>query len=139
MNKNHILRVADAIEQRTIENLGFNMAVTFARYDGQYADQSGHDCGTIACIAGWSVAFREQDRYGEVSVSRMAATLEEYGGNVLDDARVWLGLDTDRADALFYGRHHPSGSINSISVSEAVRTLRHLAETGKVDWEACRD
>jgi hypothetical protein len=123
MNKENILKVANAIENRAIPELGFNMG-TF-RDDintrNDLHDASGSHCGTVACIAGWAEAVRLN-----------TSTFDNDGG-VPDRSQEYLGLDQDQADVLFYG-FGGWNDLTQISPDEAVAVLRHLAETGKVDW-----
>lgn len=109
MNVENILKVADAIEQHTIADLGFNMGLWAARSSRSFPDRSGHNCGTVACIGGWT--------------DRVIGT----EGSAADR----LGLDYEEADALFCP---PGWSGGEISQLQAVAVLRHLAATGKVDW-----
>lgn len=118
MNRENILKVADAIEQHSIPDLGFNMSDVVFTYSHGHFDKSGHDCNTVACIAGWA----------------KAASLGHKPGNDtrIDDVEIWLGIDDVQAAELFmpddweYGGYTPA---------QAVRTLRHLAETGEVRWD----
>ena len=109
MNVENILKVADAIEQHSIPDLGFNMSVWKEAASPWRRDMSGHNCRTVACIAGWTVALFPDD-----------------------DAADALGMDDDRADLLFYPRGWINGS--AFPSSRAVAVLRHLAATGEVDW-----
>ena len=124
MNKENILKVADGIEKHSVPDLGFNMrffCIELAEIDDGnegVADHSGHDCGTVACIAGWSNAIRTGGRPEEIDP---------------DEEAEWLGLSQGRADALFFP-HLPREEWAAISQDQAIRTLRHLAETGEVDW-----
>lgn len=126
MNVGNILKVADAIEQATVPGLGFNMGTVY-NGRGVFEDLSGHSCGTVACIAGWTLAAVEgaPDRYGTQKAMEVAAQ--------------WLGLHLDSDDntgeaaELFL----PEGFEEDIHTpAQAVRCLRNLAITGKVDWEA---
>lgn len=101
MNTERILHIADLIEK--LEPQQFDMS------DYIYTAE----CGTVACIAGW--------------------TYLTYGGcgDPYSEARNLLGLDEDRADALFL----PYGcDWEDITPAHAAQTLRKLAETGEVDW-----
>ena len=122
MNRENILKVADAIEKHSIPDLGFNMTMWIDRHPFPGQDISGHNCGTTACIAGWaaavSIGASEAENLNTVSVS------------VRRVARDYLGLSDDEALWLFEGF-----STGEEKPSQAVSVLRHLAETGKVDWE----
>lgn len=125
MNRENILAVADAIEQHSIPELGFNMydyvcdAEVLDRRG--LSDMSGSGCGTTACIAGWAKAIA------------LGRTPQNYFG-VHEDAQHWLGLSLEQADTLFYGLGRGIISLPDISSAHAVSVLRHLAETGEVDW-----
>lgn len=116
MNKENILAVADAIEGHKIPGLGFNME---ALVEIGWPDRSGENCTTVACIAGWAVCVRHN------------LPADPYSFGVLDDAREWLGLSWSKASSLF----SPVGfDYFATTPAQAVRVLRHLAETGDVDW-----
>ena len=124
MNRENILAVADAIENQSIPDLGFNMGGFIVETGDDWQDKSGRSCGTVACIAGTAHVLRTGDR--------------TIGHNVRDydctpDAE-WLGLTEDEADGLFFAVS-ASANLYEITPSQAVSVLRHLAETGEVDWE----
>jgi hypothetical protein len=134
MNTENILAVADAIEQHTIPWLGFNMT----GYKTTGPDMTGHNCGTSACIAGWANAIR-------LRLSQNTHIVNGWCEH--DEAANWLGIEAysgfgydSTADQLFYARNHPDygngaeACWSTIPAAQAVRTLRHLAATGNVDW-----
>ena len=122
MNVENILKVADAIEQHSIPDLGFNMSHWFDKATPDVPDLSGHECGTIACIAGWA--------------SRVSGDQSENPDHTYEVAADFLGLGALTANNLFM----PTNGFvslhqwNSITPAHAVAVLRHLAETGEVDW-----
>jgi hypothetical protein len=123
MNVGNILLVADAIERASVPGLGFNMGGFVGRVTDTFPDLSGRSCGTAACIAGWTVA-----------VHRNGAIPEQNQPDIdyETDAGVFLGLRDTDTEALFF----PAGFTNDIHTPEmAIRCLRNLAITGKVDWE----
>ncbi len=120
MNVENILKVADAIEQHSIPDLGFNMydyAINLASYGEGIADNSGHNCGTTACIAGWAVAVRDN-------------TSEIERSDFFDEARDYLELTERQAHSLFLGNMSPK-----TTPAQAVKVMRNLAETGVIDWD----
>jgi hypothetical protein len=118
----NILRVADAIETHSIPGLGFNMGAYIGPATEHAKDLSGHRCGTIACIAGWTYAVRNK-----VQSPEPVPTLDfDY-----DAEGVWLGLNDDLTHDLFHGY----SNSRLVKPAQAVRTLRHLAATGEVSWE----
>jgi len=115
VNVENILKVADAIEKHSIPDLGFNMSYAFDAV-GPEDDRSGHSCGTVACIGGWT-----------------NVVLAKSGNLPIAAAQRRLELTDRQADALFY----PLGYWrvdNDYTPSQAVAVLRHLAATGEVDW-----
>lgn len=131
LNKDNILAVADAIEARTRVGIGFTMDyfiverryIAGAREIPPAEASKEEDCGTVACIAGWC--------------NLMNGKSETTG--TFRFASKWLGLAAAQHDELFFASNHPDWDENTevlsaISAEQAVRTLRNLAETGKVDW-----
>ena len=120
IHRERICKVADAIENE--ENF-FSMKTLWEREEG---------CGSPACIAGWTLALftSEANESGHV--------------NGIDMACAVLGLTSRQTDALFTPDtktaffHAEEGSPRYISRDRAVRQLRQLAETGKVNWRWTR-
>jgi hypothetical protein len=115
MNRERILALADLIEEQphTDEEAdeGFTM------------ESITHDCGTPACIAGWA-AWE--------ALGRQRGDLYSIHTDLDAKAREFLDIDPLKAEDLFY----PPFPIvyATVTPSEAAATLRHLAETGEVDW-----
>ncbi len=126
MNIGNILKVADAIENSTVQNLGFNMK-GYMQINSKHAiDYSGKDCGTVACIAGWACAI-EGVPYEDISHSSVAFNM---GAKL-------FGLSEEEAEELFVPETETVNYYSTdILPANAVRCLRNLAITGKVDWEA---
>lgn len=122
MNKENVLAVADAIEKHSIPDLGFNMGDWVAHASDEAPDRSGHSCGTVACIAGWAQRLRTGVPLSADSVVWWEPEAE------------WLGLGGDASDTLFMGDDETNKRLADVTPAEAVRVLRHLAETGEVDW-----
>lgn len=135
MNISNILRVADAIEHATVPGLGFNMAVIYrGTHSGLPNLGGGESCGTVACIAGWTLTIAGTEPSDETAppfsvITDMAKAAEELGLPFNASGWNFSGV----AAELFT----PTGYQDSIYTAEhAVRCLRNLAITGKVDWEA---
>lgn len=133
MNVENILKVADAIENHKIPWLGFNME-DYVSTD--LDDKSGHNCGTVACIAGWAAAVNNLESKVPPNPNRTRRG-EILGGDIVwaeESVQVgaeFMGLDYGQYEELF----HPSEcNWETIDPEKAVRTLRHLAATGEVDW-----
>lgn len=74
-------------------------------------------CGTIGCIAGLAAAI--------------AGYPETSGCSPSFVAREWLGVDKPTASNLFT----PNGiNYNEVTPLQAAAVVRHLRETGVVDW-----
>lgn len=122
MNRENILKVAQAIEDAAKPDakpeFGFNMA-GFRAIRGYWPDRTGHDCGTTCCIAGW------------------AAGTGGDGWQIEARARERLGLTISEANRLFFAEDaegNISTDLEKVEPAHAVAVLRHLAETGVVDW-----
>lgn len=123
INVENILKVADAIEQHSIAELGFNM--NYEHYvSGEYdrcesLDRSGHGCGTVACIIGWTNAVFASEPLG-----------------LSETAVAHLGISVRDGDRLFWPDKERWGirTYDDITPAQAVSTLRRLAATGEVDW-----
>jgi hypothetical protein len=75
-----------------------------------------YNCGTYACIAGWAIFAQD----GYINSSR----------NIHHYAQELLGLDDDQANDLFLNW----GDIEDPTPNQAIKVLKHLKETGEVDW-----
>ena len=123
MNRDRVIQLADAIENNSIPDLGFNMEYYIALPDdtNNIADRSGNNCNTVACIGGWIAHIAEP------------TSVESFR-----DAGEWLDLHFMEANKLFYadgiGFDHHGIPLEEITPQDAVKVLRNLAETGNVDW-----
>ena len=134
MNREMILRVADAIEAadkaETTPVMGFNMNYVREISASSEEDMTGHGCGTVSCIAGWTLAIDSDFKIDK---------------KITPDDPLWkgaaahlLGLDKEAAHNLFMAVG--AADIEEVTPAEAIAVLRHLAETGEVDWSlAARD
>lgn len=122
MNKERILALADLIEKQPHQpefdaTSGFDMSCTH------------RDCGTPACIAGWAL-WEAQGR---------PESLVEPPGlwGIENNAATYLGLSVPEVSQpsgypLFYPPE--TYKYEGITPAQAASCLRHLAETGEVDW-----
>lgn len=121
MNKTNVLALAAAIEADTIPHISFSLnfwlepAANMADHD----DYDTTSCGTVACIAG----------YGHL-VS--GGTLADWNGS--PPVAAWLDLTVSEATHLFTPAL--DRAYSTVTREQAGKVLRHLAETGEVDWEA---
>lgn len=122
MNKKNIRGLALAILQgelakRERNPIGFNLGPYFSEDTDQSPDKSGHNCGTVACIAGWA-HFLHGGRSKNHS-------------KIFNHAKEVLGLDDTKAYELFAPFSYKRAKVTP---SDAALALFTLAETGKVDW-----
>lgn len=117
MNRERLLSLADAIEQRFLP-LGFDMSSYCNDYVLTVKDVPTLPtaCGTTACVAGWAVAL-----FGDPGF-KIAG-----GSEIWDVARELLGLSPSQADWLFLGVFAYPKELNRISDAEAVAACRQLA------------
>lgn len=114
MNKELILKVADAIENDSIKGLKFNM-----NYFGIKME-----CGTVACIAGYTYALHNNTLPGDA-----------YYDDIRFGAQEALGLTRIEANKLFYAEgSRYEDALDELPAHVAVATLRRLAESGEVVW-----
>lgn len=125
MNKRNVLAVAAAIEKHSIKRLGFNMGRYFGKASNVGKDMSGHRCGTVACIAGWAYAVKHGSKLPKNAVGDV-----EYAA--YSEAVKFFGLNDSLSDT--WELFHPSRPWATITPKDAVKVLRNLAKTGKVDW-----
>jgi hypothetical protein len=133
MNKENIQKVIDAIEAEAVggRRVGFNMSgyICVPNRVDTPKNYKGDVCGTAACIAGYAylALSLEEGRDFEDVLLRGARS----GMYVAETAQDWLGLTDRQSDELFAPFHY-SGAIPP---SAGVQVLKHLLETGEVDWE----
>lgn len=135
MNIERLNILADYIEKQMPETRVFNMAVF-----GDFVRSDDHPCKTAACIGGHAVMLFGDAPDGwtkpdslPAAMSRVEAWVGDPGGAkcIGELAADLLGLKPAAAAGLFL----PHGIfLPDITPSDAARTLRHLARTGRVDW-----
>lgn len=119
MNKERVLALADLIEcQPHVDPLGID---PYLEPSGFNMNCFTHSCGTPSCIAGFAAW--------------------EYNGRKINDsdeteskAREYLGLASYFGAKRLFFPTVSGRECASITPQEAAQVLRHLAETGEVDW-----
>lgn len=128
MNKKNVLRLAEHLEKIAQQT---NPFVGFTMYD--YATCE-HECGTAGCVAGHAYFLFE----GELAFRNLVEAM--YTGRPFDDIHItaenWLGVNPSQAHELFLLACQTSTEIgfDTITPEWAASTLRHLAATGRVEW-----
>ena len=135
MNKGNVLKLADLIEQQP---------------DTEVWDEEGfcmrsevHNCGSPACIMGFAAYLQDEQGYAECQQEENSSASDD----VYPLACAYLELAEDKwsegiANCLFYPELETAhfcrskGEKGYISAKRAARTLRHLAETGRISWSA---
>jgi len=127
VNKAAIDKVIASIrgEVERTKDLGFNMG--FAVENGE-TDRTKRGCGTVACIAGHTYV----NKVGR-SPSRVA---DNYNWSELfDTAQEELGLTGEQRAQLFFAENTKYyDNLEAITPGQAIRTLEHLRDTGRVSW-----
>lgn len=117
VNKANCLYLAALIERQphaeAYDKHGFNMHAY------------NHDCGTPSCICGFAFSLLHP---GEDLRKVKEETVERVGAE-------YLGLDKWQTSGLFYPDHPLQWC--TITPQQAAATLRHLGETGQVEWQLC--
>ena len=120
MNKERLLDVADMIENDRLPHVVFDM-----NQWTKHRPSINPECGTAACIAGYALCAaygnREAKKRFNSHIGWIAAQRK---------ARRILGLSPYEATKLF----SPSRNLRAITREQAVKVLRHAAETGEIDW-----
>lgn len=123
MNTENIIKVADAIEQHSIPDLGFNMRALIDEADSiNVPNHFEEPCGTVACIAGWAYVLAG----GSVKTRDPV--------KVWETATDWIGFETGGEARDLFAPHEHLGRFTRLTPTQAVAVLRHLAATGEVDW-----
>ena len=119
----NIQKLIDHLKSCT--DLGFNMNYLHATDAPPFLsidDHSGHNCGTVACLAG--------------HIYHMCPELE---GGEWDAPAEWLGLSSLDAYRLFFGiipdRPEEGVPLTDITLEQALIVLEHLKATGEVRWD----
>lgn len=125
--KEKLLALADAIEAHELatKDIGFNMGWYFlgdspetsAVVKDRKLDQTGHTCGTVACIAGWASLMDDPTNHNDDEIANRAQSI--------------LGI-SDKERGYLFGGDFYGGSINDISTQCAVAAIRDLANTGRI-------
>jgi len=144
MNVAGLEYVATCIETAALahKDIGFNMGYVITTAGGFADDKSGHGCGTVACIAGWTLALLDEKgkpRKKPLSPSSLYR-LFEGAYDPVRDARMRLGLTIDQADQLMTPAPFGQPICNTrwmrgIPLLEAVEAIRGLIDTGEVKWK----
>lgn len=123
MNKERILALADLIERQPFAN-------EFDAPEGFGMVSAEHACGTPSCIAGWAY-WEAQGRPQIINTDYQVAA--EYLGLAPPETS-WIESPADR---LFFPGH-PDANVHragwNATPAQAATVLRHLAETGEVNW-----
>lgn len=150
MNKRRLSRIATWLEKGAKHKyMSFDMTKGIVFKNEDFKPDDVAHCGTSCCIAGAAVHF-----YDEVQLLVDSDLQESFNGYsfidweyVRNSAKRILGLTDEQCDKLFtpqdyYGDHYCElfGTEPRLAFFNhpqwAARTIRHLIETGEVDWAA---
>jgi hypothetical protein len=149
MNKERLLKLADAIENKTDPKIGFQMENYITTVKANIRERH---CETACCIAGFANALFDTSKY--LQFQKLQAKRRDiipYGnfGEIASfgkNASNILGLASEDSNMLFYPEDYcilPSGEdfleYKDITRKDAAKVIRHLVATGKVDWAIIDD
>lgn len=109
--------------------VGFSMSFIFYAPMTPDRDRSGHNCDTVACIAGWCNIAKGtlNPNFGYWDLPKRARDHDLFG-----NAAEWLGLPTGEAHSLFYPDSNKP--YTDYTLEDALKVLYNLKDTGRVDW-----
>lgn len=130
MNVERVRELATAIRTASLveRDVGFNMSVfneTIERAD--CADMTGHNCGTVACVAGWAALMWAEEELTEDDdyINFLSNTLDvsfEMAENI---------ATPDVSDGTL--------DYSVITTDQAADMLERLADTGEVKWNLLQE
>lgn len=142
MNTERILALADRLEMLDLPG-AFSMAafvqpIEEAENDGDPLFMNDENvCGTCCCIGGWASMLYDAEMIAlmdaGLSLAEIDALPTMLEKSFEDRGRLALGLTEKQAGELFYGGPYAPSSPR-LTNTVAAKVLRHLAETGEVDW-----
>lgn len=131
MNKEMILKVADAIEADQKNAKTAKLVFDMENWGLET------ECGTVACVAGYCIALEVPNLFSKVAKLRPGVSFIS-GGIAQEDfpsavAKRLMGLETNEADDLFT----PFGMIGTINRNASLvpDALRWMALNEKINWE----
>ena len=86
-----------------------------------------HPCGAPACFSGHCVSYFDPELYAHRIANDQVSDLHEDAADILD-------LSTDRANRLFVPIVEDNPEAYEIDAQQGANVLRHLAETGRINW-----
>lgn len=129
-NLNKLISVLEGLPTMDTK-VGFSMSFIYYAPMTPDRDRSGHDCSTVACIAGWcNIAAGTLDPLIGYWDLPQSARIGE--SRLRENAARWLGLSDSVAHWLFYPE--PAKSYTDYTVEDALKVLYNLKDTGRVDW-----
>lgn len=144
MHIERLTKIAEWLEGGAVhENLTFDMDSGLVLTEKAWAAGDLAACGTSCCIAGAAVAFFSGDEDKNILLSGEASWVGRHHDRreagwyaVRQLAQDLLGLDYGEANKLFTPRIY---SLMAVDAAWAARTVRHLIETGAVEWDYNRE
>jgi hypothetical protein len=124
-----------ALHKESPNGLGFNMNSYVAETGYCTRDRTRHKCGTVACLAGWTVDLMRlngQPRKRPLSPARLMA-YDDHGWGIFGAAGKTLGLNASEMRALFIPED--VGPLGDVSLRTAISTLNRFLKTGEIEWK----
>ena len=120
--RDHLVEMRDAPLRPAV---GFNMLVYYADtqedsiWDAPIPDMCGHECRTVACIAGHATILS-------------GVLPGERNFDYFSPAKRWLGLSWSDASYLFGGDFDEVDTLDEITLDSVISQLDHMIKTGRV-------
>ena len=118
MNRENIKKLIDVLEESKTYDQG--------RWSHNI---EGPHCGSPACIAGHAAQLA-----GATDMGGGRCAVDGKFAFIDDTAIGWMGINSRQSAALV--RPLPYGNRREATKADAIATLKHLLETGEVDWKA---
>ena len=90
------------------------------------------NCGTTACLAGWSLAVKEHD--GEIPDFQIGSVNDQGVADLFDRAAEYMGLDDTQAGEAFDSDPWWTRYGRTPSAKDVVHSLKKYVESGEWRW-----
>ena len=120
----------------THDSVGFSYTTYYDPDFDPKRDMSGRHCGTVACVAGWTVLLMMEENFIEkkMSLGYINEHAQKYAG-YNDSASDYLELTTDERNELFFADDDGIDDWRrTVTLRQAINTIKRFADTGVIDY-----
>lgn len=114
---------------------GFNMSDYHSDDLSHLSTHTKHECNSVSCIAGWAALYMKTD-------GTLLKRPRDLGWNFrgyMETAQGLLGLTQDQSlclfEPMFYVASVCDKDWDAVTPVQAVKVLKHLRDTGEVNWD----